>query len=278
MIRANVHRYSVSKMCKALKISRSSYYAYEEKEKPRDELSELVVSLFSDNQQVYGTRKLKIELSKKGHNVSRRRIARIMRENGLASAYTAKKYRPKKDDVNEEQRPNIVDRQFDGKEQYEVIVSDLTYVRVGNEWNYICILLDLYNREIVGYSCGKHKNAQLVYNAFATVKTNLRRFDIFHTDRGSEFKNHLIDDLLREFGIRRSLSAKGCPYDNAVAEAQFKIMKTEFVRARRFSTLQHLKSELMAYVFWFNNVRIHGSLGYKSPVEFRQALLQKSVQ
>lgn len=102
---------------------------------------------------------------------------------------------------------------------------------------------------------------------------NLKNICVFHTDRRSEFKNYLIDDFLKEFQIRRSLSAKGCPYDNAVAEAQFKIIKTEFIRSRRFENLEHLKVELMAYVYWFNNKRIHGSLGYKSPVEFRQALL-----
>lgn len=77
----------------------------------------------------------------------------------------------------------------------------LTYVRVGNNWNYICILLDLHNREVVGYSCGKNKNAKLVYDAFAKVKTNLKNICIFHTDRGSEFKNYLLDDLLKEFQV-----------------------------------------------------------------------------
>ena len=196
-----------------------------------------------------------------------------MRSNGLVSAYTIKKYRPHKYKINNEVQPNLLERHFDEKNPYEVVVSDLTYVRVGNAWNYICILLDLYNREIVGYSCGKHKDAKLVYNAFARIKTNLKNICVFHTDRGSEFKNYLIDDFLKEFQIRRSLSAKGCSYDNAVAEAQFKIIKTEFVRSRRFENLEHLKVELMAYVYWFNNKRIHGSLGYKSPVEFRQALL-----
>ena len=149
----------------------------------------------------------------------------------------------------------------------------MTYVRVGNQWNYICMILDLYNREIIEYSCGKNKTAKLVYEAFAKVKTNLKNICIFHTDRGSEFKNYLLDDLLKEFQIKRSLSDKGCPYDNAVAEAQFKIIKTEFVRSRTFKDLNHLKTEFMAYVYWFNNKRIHGSLGYKSPVEFRQSLL-----
>lgn len=260
-------------MCKILHISRSTYYSYKEPENSNDVLTETVVEIFCENQHVYGTRKLKVELSKRGHRVSRRRIARIMRLKGLVSAYTVKKYHPNKDNTNNEAKPNILDRQFNQRQRYEAIVSDLTYVRVGNEWNYICILLDLHNREIVGYSCGKHKDAQLVYSAIATVKTNLYNLWIFHTDRGSEFKNGLIDDLLKEFNIHRSLSAKGCPYDNAVAEAQFKIIKTEFVRSRHFENLHHLSRELAAYVYWFYNKRIHGSLGYKTPVRFRQSFL-----
>lgn len=257
-------------MCKILKISRSTYYCYEESEAKKDEINDVVVKIFNENQHVYGSRKIKVELAKRNYKVSRRRIARIMPSNGLVSAYTIRKYRPHKDNENQ---PNLLERQFDEKDPYEVVVSDLTYVRVGSDWNYICILFDLYNREIVGYSCGKHKDAKLVYDAFAKIKRNLKNISVFHTDRGSEFKNYLIDDFLKEFKIRRSLSAKGCPYDNAVAEAQFKIIKTEFVRSRRFENLEHLKVELMAYVYWFNNKRAHGSLGYKSPVEFRQSLL-----
>lgn len=260
-------------MCQVLKISRSTYYAYQDAKPQKDKLNDIVVKIFSENQHVYGTRKLKVELAKIGYIVSRRRISRIMVANGLVSAYTVKKYRPLKDKINNDKLVNIIERQFDGKSRYEVIVSDLTYVRVGNNWNYICVLLDLYNREIIGYSCGEHKDAALVYEALASVRTNLNNFDIFHTDRGSEFKNYMIDDLLKEFNIRRSLSAKGCPYDNAVAEAQFKIIKTEFIRYRRFESLAHLRAEFMAYIYWFNNKRIHGSLGYKSPVEFRKSLL-----
>ena len=260
-------------MCKALRISRSTYYAYKTPEIKKDELNDIVVKIFNENQHAYGTRKLKAELAKENYRASRRRIAGIMRINGLVSSYTTKKYRPIKETANDEKHPNIVNRRFDGKQQFEVIVSDLTYVRVGNDWNYICILLDLFNREIVGYSCGRHKDAGLVYEALASVKTNLNNLGVFHTDRGSEFKNYMLDGLLKEFNIRRSLSAKGCPYDNAVAEAQFKIIKTEFVRSRRFENIEHLKAELMAYVYWFNNKRIHGALGYKSPVEYRQTLL-----
>lgn len=156
-------------------------------------------------------------------------------------------------------------------------MSDLTYVHILDKWHYICILLDLHNREIIGYRCGANKTAKLVREAFATVKGNLNEIEYFHTDRGSEFDNYIIDEILKEFNIKRSLSKKGCPYDNAVAEAQFKIVKTEFIYPRLFQSLEQLKQELSAYVYWFNNKRIHSTLGYKSPVEYRESLLMKFV-
>lgn len=135
--------------------------------------------------------------------------------------------------------------------------------------HYICVLIDLFNREIIGYSAGPHKDAELVHRAFASVKYNLNRLELFHTDRGSEFKNNLIDQALETFGIRRSLSEKGTPYDNAVAEATFKTIKTEFVSGRVFPSQQSLDLELFDYVHWFNNIRIHGSLDYLTPNEYK---------
>ena len=132
---------------------------------------------------------------------------------------------------------------------------------------------DLFNREIIGYSAGAHKDAGLVYDAFSSVQGDLRCIQMFHTDRGCEFKNKLIDDMLEAFDIKRSLSMKGCPYDNAVAEANFKVFKTEFVKGRNFDGLHHLQLELADYIHWFNNIRIHGSLQYLSPVEFKRLTL-----
>ena len=115
-------------------------------------------------------------------------------------------------------------------------MSDLTYVNVAGKWNYICIIIDLFNREIVGYAAGKNKNAELVSHAFSRIKHNLNKINLFHTDRGNEFKNKLIDEILSNFNIKRSLSKKGCPYDNAVAEATFKVIKTEFAFNRKFDS------------------------------------------
>ena len=110
---------------------------------------------------------------------------------------------------------------------------------------------------------------ELVLKAFSKISGNINDINIFHTDRGNEFKNKLIDELLEVFKIKRSLSMKGCPYDNAVAEATFKIFKTEFIKKNKFNSLDDLESKLAAYIYWFNNKRIHGTLNYMSPVQFK---------
>lgn len=103
------------------------------------------------------------------------------------------------------------------------------------------------------------------------------KIQIFHTDRGNEFKNKTLDETLKTFHIKRSLSMKGCPYDNAVAEATFKINKTEFVKGQAYETLEQLQLELADYVNWFNNHRIHSSLGYLTPKEYRLTNLKKVI-
>lgn len=97
--------------------------------------------------------------------------------------------------------------------------------------------MDLFNREIIGYSVGENKTASLVYRALASIHSNLNDIQMFHTDRGKEFDNRLIDEALETFNIQRSLSMKGCPYDKAVAEATFKVFKIEFTNQAHFSTL-----------------------------------------
>lgn len=256
-------------MCKCLRIARSTYYYEVVKRQDETELEEAVESVFTQNRNVYGSRKIKVILQTKGFYTSRRKISRIMKARNLFSAYSKSKYTAHKGNCNESPIPNELNRQFNDHSEYAAVVSDLTYVRVNYKWNYICLLVDLFNREIIGYSAGQRKDANLVVNAFATVHTDLGRIQMFHTDRGSEFNNQMIDEVLDAFHIRRSLSLKGCPYDNAVAESTFKIFKTEFVYGQNFESLEKLKHELADYVNWFNNFRIHSSLGYLSPKEFK---------
>jgi len=265
-------------MCDVLQLPRSTYY-YESKaqEKDESELTSLIIHIFNKNRQCYGTRKIKRELAKKNWKVSRRRIGRIMKEQGLVSKYTVAQYKPSKTTCNEANLVNELDRQFDQEHDLKVVVSDLTYVRVGFKWHYICTILDLFNREIIGYSSGPRKDAKLVYKAFSSIQDDLNKIELFHTDRGNEFKNQLIEEALEIFNIRHSLSPKGSPYDNAVAEATFKLIKTEFVKSAHFESQNELDVELFDYVHWFNHFRIHSTLGYLSPIEYKSKYLNKIV-
>ncbi len=113
-----------------------------------------------------------------------------------------------------------------------------------------------------------HLTSSAAVAAFAFPISDI---EVFHTDRGSEFDNAEIDLMLEAFGIERSLSAKGCPYDNAVDESTNRILKAELVHRETFGTTRELRAKLSDYVHWYNNFRIHSTLGYMSPVEFREA-------
>lgn len=195
-------------MCKVLNIARSTYYDTIEKLDmilEEDPIVDAIVSVFYENRCIYGARKIKKALKKIDIFVSRRKIREIMKQKGLVSKYTVAQYKPTKRTTNDDKIENVVNRKFNDKKQLEVVVSDLTYVRVANKWHYICLLVDLFNREIIGHSVGPNKTAQLVYKPFANTNINLEDIEIFHTDRGSEFKNKIIKEVLETFDITRSL-------------------------------------------------------------------------
>lgn len=256
-------------MCKLLDIPRSVVYYKKKQRIYNTELENRIIKICRDSKNNYGSRKIKAALYELGITASRRVIRRIMDKYGLVSNYTVKQYKIHHNKCNEDNIKNTVKREFKNRDKLEVVVSDLTYVNVSGRWNYICLLIDLFNREIIGYSAGAKKDAELVKEAFLSTHVNLSKISIFHTDRGSEFKNKIIEEVLETFKIERSLSNKGCPFDNAVAEAGYKIIKTEFAFNRTFSSLEQLKLELSDYVNWYNNHRLHGSLNYMTPVKYR---------
>ncbi len=259
-------------MCKCLKVSRSLFYYSNKRKESNTDLENKIITIFEESKNNYGSRKIKYKLRELGYNSSRQTIRKIMLKYGLVSSYTVKKFKIYKSKCNDDEVGNVVDRNFNQSNSLNVVVSDLTYVNIKGSWNYICVILDLYNREIIGFSAGKKKDAKLVYNAFGKINRPLDNINIFHTDRGSEFKNIIIENLLKTFNIQRSLSKKGCPYDNAVAEATFKIIKTEFVKNHKFDSIEELNLELFDYMNWYNNHRIHGSLEYLTPVKYRKKM------
>ncbi len=161
-------------MCAVLQPPRSTYYYESCTIQEEDEITPLVLEIFRQSKNNYGTRKIKKAIDKTEYIVSRRRIGRIMKENGLVSNYTIAQFKVYKAPCNESVVGNEVNRDFNNRKPSEVVVSDLTYVRVAGKWNYVCFILDLYNREIIGYSAGQKKDAALVYQAFSSVKRNLK--------------------------------------------------------------------------------------------------------
>ena len=149
-----------------LNISRATYY-YQPEEKPEETALEAeIIQVFKDNRKAYGTRRIKPLLKQQ---VSRRKIGQIMEKYNLVSVYTKRKFRAQKSSVNNANIENVLERKFKDKQELEVLVSDLTYVDVLGNWNYVCLVLDLFNREIVGHAVGEHKSAELVQEALATI-------------------------------------------------------------------------------------------------------------
>ncbi len=247
---------------------REAYYYKPKKAEIDKKLRASVIEIFEKNKRVYGQKKLYKALRREGVSIGKETLAKIVKEEKLVSKYVLRR-KPKQaeDAVNNDQIPNKIGREFSDRKPLEVVVSDLTYVDINRKWHYICLLIELGHREIIGFSAGENKDAELVKKAWMTVRKDIREICIFHTDRGGEFKNETIDEILDLAGIERSLSSPGTPIDNAVCESMYDIVKTEFIFEEIFVDLLDLQNKLAAWVWWYNNERLHSSLGYKTPVE-----------
>ena len=272
MIRANASRYPISAQCRIPGVPRSTYYRMiEHPEAGRvNPIAGDVRAVRCDGHERYGARKIKAALERRGVTASRRRIVDIMKRRGMTSAYARRTFKPHRTRVNEARLANILDREFDGYEPRTHLAGDLTYVRVGGKWAYVCPLIDLANRSIAGHSVDMGRAADLVMAAFATLGFPLTGVEVFHTDRGGGFDNAKIDGLLDVFDIGGSLSRKGDPHDNAVFESTNRLLKKELIYRNHYTSLEQLRSDLNDYVWWSDDQRLHSTLGYRSPDEFTQ--------
>lgn len=219
----------------------------------------------------YGTRRIRKVLQSYGLTVSRRRIGHIMHQYGLTSRYSRRRTALPKLPVNHTSLPNLIKRKFNDRLPLEALVCDLTYIWLRDKWAYICPIIDLWNREIVSFAVGTAKSADLVQRAISHIPYNLSRVSIFHTDRGGEFVNRAIDRTLEANHIGRSLSKGGTPLDNAVIESTNHIIKTECLNDYKFQSLDELNLIFGDYVHWYNHVRLHSHLGYKTPMQLRHS-------
>ena len=177
-------------MCKLLDIPRSSLYYNRNKNLKKKKFNDhYLTDLIKKYLKTVETTMVQERLKQNQLNqaiLSVKEELDVMQENGLVSSYTVKQYKVHHSTCNNDNIENRINRNFNQEERMKVVVSDLTYVNVGGKWNYICLMLDLYNREIVGYAAGKNKNAKLVEKALYSIKYDLRKIDLFHSDYAEE--------------------------------------------------------------------------------------------
>ena len=269
MIRANAARYPISARCGIPGVPRSTYYwmtGHPGTERA-DPIAGDVRAVRRDGRERYGARKIKAALERKGCH----RVQETHRQHHARTGHDERgRSEPHRTRADEARLANLLDRGFDGYAPHTHLAGDLTYVRVGGDWAYVCLPVGLANRGIVGHSAGRTRDASLVLSAFATFDFPLTDVQVFHTDRGGEFDNTRIDEPLDVFGIKRSLSRKGNPYDNAVVESTNRLLKKELVYRNHYTTIEQLRRDLNDYVWWSDNQRLHSTLGYRSPKEFTE--------
>ena len=271
--------FSVGKMCRVLGLKEANYYRWQryrgKKEIQRlKELQrfELVESVFKESRETYGYRKMQRELGKQGLIMSEYSVRRMMREHGLYPV-TNIKYRPYRNGKTDGQySKDLVSQHFQIAERNKVWAGDITYIKTSLGWVYLATVIDLYNREIIGYSLSKKIDAELAKRALSNALA--RNPDasglIFHSDRGCQYSSRSYRDMLEQYGIRSSMSRPGCPYDNSCAESFFATIKKECIYRRKYATLEEVKTDVFEYVeLFYNRKRMHTSLGYLSPVEYR---------
>ena len=263
-------------LCRFFSVSRSAYYDWLDRspttlEKEDAELIEIIKDLFKIGRGNYGTRRLKKALMQKGWHVSRRRIARLMRLAGL-SCKTKRKFKATTDSKHSLPiAANLLDRQFIAEQPDLKYVGDITYIYTQEGWLYLAVVIDLFSRQVVGWSMSERMQAKLVNDALlmAIWKRKPGKGLIWHTDRGSQYASDSHRALLNEHGIIQSMSRKGNCWDNAVSESFFHSLKTELIHHQRYETRGEAKQDIFEYIeVFYNRERIHSANNYLSPVDY----------
>lgn len=275
--------WSVSEMCAALKVTRQGYYAWRSRGPSahdlRDaELAAMVSEVHSASRGVYGAPKVFAELRKAGVRTSRKRVARIMAENGLAGTTRGCARRPK--GAAKPAAPqagaasDLVRRDFSAGGPDKVWFADITYVRTHQGWLYLAVVMDIWSRRIVGWSMSPRVDAGLADDALRMAVARRRPPEgcIHHSDHGSQYASLQLGKTMRDAGIVPSMGAVSSPWDNAAMESLMGLIKAECVHARTFESRDQAALEIFDYIeCFYNRVRTHSALGYLSPEAFERA-------
>jgi putative transposase len=273
-------------LCRVMRVSQSGYYAWRHRLRKapslkRKKLTDLVRDCYWENRRRYGSRRIKAALHKAGVKVGRFQIRRLMKEEGL-KAIQPRSFTPRTTDSrNVKAAPNLLaEVEISECASAKIIVGDITYLRLRNgKWCYLAVWQDKVTRRIVGWSLSAEMTAEIVISALkkALQKGLIKRGALIHSDRGSQYASNGFRRLLQTNGLRQSMSASGNCYDNAQAESFFSRFKAELVEGGVFEDIEQAGSEVFSYIEgYYNRVRLHSGLGYKSPMEYELELKTKN--
>jgi len=258
-------------MCKALRVSKSGYYKYKNRipNQAKLELVQTIKKCFKQHKGRSGAKKLHVDIK----SVSSATIGRYMSKLGLKAKNRSKfKVKSAKSSYN---APNILNRQFTASKPNQKWVSDITYLRVDNTWQYLCVIIDLYSRKVIAWKLRTHMHTSLVIDTLTQALSN-RTFTnlkdlILHSDRGSQYTSLEFTHYLNSKNIIHSLSRPANCWDNAVAESFFKSLKSELLTNQTWSS-QRMQQELFEYIdIDYNSKRYHSYLNYLTPNNFEHS-------
>lgn len=270
-------------MCKVLKVSRSGYYHWLDRKPSKraienKELKGRIKAVYQKSKGRYGSPKITKELEGEGVMVSRPRVARIMRSEGIKSI-THKKFRVSTTDSkhNFPVAENHLNREFSANRPGQKWVSDITFIRTRQGWLYLTIIMDLYDRKIISWALSDNMTARDTVVAawrMAIFNRPLSGQLTFHSDRGVQYASNEFKEHFKGKPVLQSMSRKGNCWDNAVAESFFKTLKSEMVNHYHFETNWQAKNHTFEFIEgWYNTKRKHAYLGYMTPEEFGKTKL-----
>ena len=249
-------------MCRLLKVSSSGYYEWRSR-KPsnrqidNDRLFQKVVAIHNESDGVFGSPRIHEELQLEGETCSINRIARLMQANAIVGIPSKKQWRKRKSSERPGDIKNHLKRDFTAAAVNTKWVTDITYLRTGEGWLYLAVIIDLYDGQVIGWSMSSRMKKQLVIQSvlMALWRKQDKQSVILHSDRGSQYISHEYQQFLKDHHIVSSMSAVGSCYDNAAAESFFGVLKRERVNRRHYVTRAEARADVFEYIELFYNPR-----------------------
>lgn len=277
-VKEHVSRWPIAHMCRVLSVSTSGYYSWRKQPCHRrfreDEHFRITIhTLFHNFKKRYGSPRIHREMRATGHRIGRKRVERLMKEMNLRATPVPRFVHTTNSNHNGPIAPNLLRQDFSALKPNEKWVGDITYIDTDEGWLYLATVIDLFSRKIIGWSFSDSLERSLALDAIhmAVESRNPPRGVIFHSDRGCQYASSDFIDLLNVHGITRSMSRKGCCYDNAVAESFFRTLKVEEVYRQNYATRDDAQRQIFQYIEGFyNRVRRHSTIDYISPNDFEE--------